>query len=198
MSISSPFIRRPIATSLVAAALFVVGTVCYFQLPVAPIPQVDFPTIQISANLPGASPETMASNVAAPLERQLSLIQGVTQLTSVSSLGQTQIVLQFDLSKNIDGAAQDVQSAVNAAAGQLPTNLPSSPNIRKVNPADAPIFNILMRSDTLPISAVSNSADTLIAQQISRIDGVGLVNVIGQRKPAIRIRIDPRKVATLG
>ena len=198
MSISSPFIRRPVATSLIAAALFALGIVCYIQLPVAPIPQVDFPTIQVSAGLPGASPETMASNVAAPLERQLSLIQGVTQLTSTSSLGQTQVVLQFDLSKNIDGAAQDVQSAVNAAAGQLPNNLPSAPSIRKVNPADAPIFNILLRSDSLPISTISDYADSLVAQQISRIDGVGLVNVVGQRKPAIRIRIDPRKVAALG
>ena len=198
MSISSPFIRRPVATSLMAAALLVLGTVCYFQLPVAPLPQVDFPTIQISAGLPGASPETMASNVAMPLERQLSLIPGVSQLTSNSALGQTQIVLQFDLSKNIDGAAQDVQAAINAASGQLPTNLPSAPTVRKVNPADAPIFNILLRSDTLPISAVSDYADSLIAQQLSRIDGVGLVNLNGLRKPAIRIRIDPRKVAALG
>ena len=198
MSISSPFIRRPVATSLMAAAFLILGIVCYLQLPVAPLPQVDFPTIQVSAGLPGASPETMASNVATPLERQLSLINGVTQLTSSSSLGQTQIVLQFELSRNIDAAAQDVQAAVNAASGQLPTNLPSAPSIRKVNPADSPIFNILLRSDTLPISTVSDYADSLVAQQVSRIDGVGLVNVVGQRKPAIRIRLDPRKVAALG
>ena len=198
MSISSPFIRRPVATSLVAGALLVLGIICYVQLPVAPLPQVDFPTIQVSAALPGASPETMASNVATPLERQLSLIAGVNQLTSTSSLGQTQVVLQFDLSRNIDGAAQDVQAAVTAASAQLQTSLPSAPTIRKVNPADAPIFNILLRSDSLPISTVSDYADSLVAQQISRIDGVGLVTVVGQRKPAIRIQIDPRKAAALG
>ena len=198
MSISSPFIKRPIATSLIAAAFFIVGVACYFQLPVSALPQVDFPTIQVSANLPGASPETMASNVATPLERQFSLIQGVTQMTSNSSLGSTQVVLQFDLNRNIDGAAQDVQAAINAAGGQLPTNLPSPPSIRKVNPADAPIFTISLTSDFLPISVVSDYADNVVAQQISRMSGVGLVNISGAQKPAIRIRIDPRRAAALG
>jgi HAE1 family hydrophobic/amphiphilic exporter-1 len=198
MSLSSPFIKRPVATSLLAAAFLLVGLVCYFQLPVSALPQVDFPTLQVSANLPGASPETMASNVATPLERQLSLIAGITQMTSSSTLGSTNITLQFELSRNIDGAAQDVQAAVQAAGGQLPSNLPAPPTIRKVNPADAPILVINMRSDTLPISAVSDYADSIVAQQVSRIDGVGLVNIFGQRKPAIRIQVDPRKVAQMG
>jgi len=187
-----------VATSLLAAAFLVVGVICYFQLPVSALPQVDFPTIQVSAGLPGASPETMASNVATPLERQLSLIPGVTQLTSSSSLGSTQVVLQFELSRNIDGAAQDVQAAVNASTGQLPTILPSPPNIRKVNPADQPILILSMRSDTLPISTVSDYADNIVSQQVSRIDGVGLVNMFAARKPAIRVQIDPHKAAALG
>jgi HAE1 family hydrophobic/amphiphilic exporter-1 len=198
VSLSSPFIKRPVATSLLAAAFLLVGIVCYFQLPVSALPQVDFPTLQVSANLPGASPETMASNVATPLERQLSLIAGITQMTSSSTLGSSNIVLQFALNRNIDGAAQDVQAAINAAGGQLPTNLPAPPTVRKVNPADAPIFVLAMRSDTLPISTVSDYADSIVGQQISRIDGVGLVNIFGQRKPAIRIQVDPRKVAALG
>jgi HAE1 family hydrophobic/amphiphilic exporter-1 len=198
VSISSPFIKRPVATSLLAAAFLVIGLVCYFQLPVSALPQVDFPTLQVSAALPGASPETMASNVATPLERQLSLIQGITQMTSSSSLGSTSITLQFELSRNIDGAAQDTQSAVNAAGGQLPTNLPAPPTIRKVNPADNPVLVIAMTSDTLPVVTVSDYADNIMAQQISRIDGVGLVNIGGQQKPAIRVQIDPRKVAQMG
>jgi HAE1 family hydrophobic/amphiphilic exporter-1 len=198
VSISSPFIKRPVATSLIALAFLVVGMVCYFQLPVSALPQVDFPTIQVGAGLPGASPETMASNVATPLERQLALIPGVTQMTSSSSLGGANIVLQFELNRDIDGAAQDVQAAVQAAAGQLPNNLPAPPNIRKVNPADQPIMVFSLRSETLPISTVSDYADNFVAQQISRIDGVGQVNIFGQRKPAVRIRLDPRKVASLG
>ena len=198
MNISAPFIRRPVATSLIAAALFVFGVVAYFNLPVAALPQVDFPTIQVSASLPGASPETMASNVATPLERQLSLIAGVTQMTSTSSNGSTNITLQFELSRNIDAAQQDVLAAINAAGGQLPTNLPSPPNLRKVNPADSPIMILGLTSDSLPVSTVSDYADSVLAQQISRIDGVGQVNVGGSQKPAIRIRLDPNKVAALG
>ena len=198
MSLSSPFIRRPVATSLIAIAFLVVGLIAYFNLPVAPLPQVDFPTIQVQATLPGASPETMASNVATPLERQLSLIPGVTQMTSTSALGSTQVVLQFDLARNIDAAAQDVQSAVNAAAGQLPTNLPNPPNIRKVNPADSSILQLGLTSDTLPLSKVSDYADSILGQQISRIEGVGQVQIGGQQRPAVRIQVDPRKVAALG
>jgi HAE1 family hydrophobic/amphiphilic exporter-1 len=198
VSLSSPFIRRPVATSLVAAAFLVFGLVAYFSLPVAALPQVDFPTIQVSANLPGASPETMASNVATPLERQFSLIAGVTQMTSTSALGSTQVTLQFDLSRNVDAAAQDVQAAINAASGQLPTNLPSPPSFRKVNPADAPIMIIALQSETLPVSKVSDYADNILSQQISRIQGVGQVNIGGQQKPSIRIQIDPRRAAALG
>ncbi len=198
MSISSPFIKRPVATSLIAAAFLVVGLVCYFQLPVSALPQVDFPTIQVSASLPGASPETMASNVATPLERQLSLIPGVTQLTSSSGLGSTQVVLQFELSRSLDAAAQDVQAAVTAAGGQLPNNLPAPPNIRKVNPADSSVFVLQMTSATLPLSTVNDYADNIVAQRLSRIDGVGQVNLFGPVKPAIRIQIDPRKAAALG
>ena len=198
MSLSSPFIRRPVATSLIAAAFLVLGLIAFFNLPVAALPQVDFPTIQVNANLPGASPETMASNVATPLERQFSLIAGVTEMTSNSSLGRTQVTLQFDLNRNIDAAAQDVQAAISAAAGQLPTNLPAPPNFRKVNPADSAILQLSLSSDTLPMSQVSDYADNILAQQISRIAGVGQVDVGGQQKPAMRIQLDPRRVAALG
>jgi HAE1 family hydrophobic/amphiphilic exporter-1 len=198
MSISSPFIKRPVATSLIAAAFLVVGLLCYVQLPVSALPQVDFPTIQVGAGLPGASPETMASNVAQPLERQLSQIPGLTSITSGSQLGGAQVVLQFELSRSLDGAAQDVQTAVNAAAGQLPTNLPSPPQIRKVNPAENAVIAIAMYSNTIPLVQVSDYADSVVAQQISRIDGVGQVNVGGIQRPAIRIQIDPRKTAVLG
>jgi hydrophobe/amphiphile efflux-1 (HAE1) family protein len=198
VSISGPFIARPVATWLVAAALLVVGIIAYNQLPIAALPEVDFPTLQVSASLPGASPETMASNVATPLERQFSLIAGITEMTSANTLGQTAILLQFELSRNIDGAAQDVQAAINAAGGQLPTNLPAPPNVRKVNPADAPIMILVMTSDTLPLTQISDYADNLLAQQISRIDGIGQVYIGGAQKPAVRIQIDPRKVAALG
>ena len=196
--LSSPFIRRPVATSLIALGLLLVGVIAYVNLPVAALPQVDFPTLSVNASLPGASPETMASNVATPLERQFSQIPGVTQLTSVSANGSTSITLQFDLNRNIDAAAQDTQSAINAATGQLPTNLPSPPNIRKVNPADAPIMIMSLSSDTLPLSQVSDYADSIFGQQLSRIDGVGQVIVGGQQKPAVRIQLDPRKIAALG
>jgi HAE1 family hydrophobic/amphiphilic exporter-1 len=198
VSLSTPFIRRAVATSLIAAAFLIFGIVAYVSLPVAALPQVDFPTIQVSASLPGASPETMASNVATPLERQFSLIPGVTQMTSNSTLGSAQVTLQFDLNRNIDAAAQDVQAAINASTGQLPTNLPSPPSFRKVNPADAPIMLIALSSDALPLSKVSDYADNILAQQISRIDGVGQVNIGGQQKPAMRIQVDPRKAAALG
>ena len=198
MNISAPFITRPVATSLLAAACLVIGIVAFTQLPVAALPQVDFPTLQVNANLPGASPETMASNVATPLERQFSLIAGIVQMTSNSSLGQTNIALQFDLAHNIDGAAQDVQAAINAAGGQLPTNLPAPPTVRKINPADTPIMVLSLTSDVLPLRDVSDYADNFLAQQISRIAGIGQVNIGGPQKPAIRIRIDPRKAAVLG
>jgi HAE1 family hydrophobic/amphiphilic exporter-1 len=198
MSISTPFIQRPVATSLLAAAFLVVGVVCYTQLPVSALPQIDFPTIEVSATLPGASPETMASNVAAPLERQLSQIPGVTELLSTSSLGSTAVTAQFDLGRNLDGAAQDVQAAINAAGGQLPSDLPSPPTIRKVNPSDAPIVILALSSATLPLTTVSDYADSIVAEQISRLDGVGLVALGGAQKPAVRIQVDPRKTALLG
>jgi len=197
-NLSSPFIRRPVATTLIAIGFLLVGVIAYLNLPVAALPQVDFPTLQISVSLPGASPETMASNVATPLERQFATVQGLSQMTSVSSLGATSITLQFQLNRNIDAASQDVQAAINAAGGQLPTNLPAPPYIRKVNPADAPIMIIAMRSDSLPIQTVNDYADNILSQHLSTVPGVGQVTIGGQQKPAIRIRIDPKKIGALG
>uniref|UniRef100_E6VML3 Acriflavin resistance protein n=1 Tax=Rhodopseudomonas palustris (strain DX-1) TaxID=652103 RepID=E6VML3_RHOPX len=196
--ISTPFIRYPIATSLLMAGILFLGLIAYPALPVAPLPQVDFPTIQISASLPGASPETMASSVATPLERQLAQIPGVSQMTSTSSLGSTAVTIQFDLNRNIDAAANDVQAAINAAGGQLPKNLPNPPTYRKVNPADAPILILSATSDTLPLTTVSDNADAKIAQQISQITGVAQVFIGGQQKPAIRIQVDPAKLMAKG
>lgn len=198
MSVSARFIQRPIGTTLLAIAILLVGIAVWPLLPVAPLPQVDFPTIQVSASLPGGSPETMASNVAQPLERQFSLIAGLSQMTSQSALGSTQITLQFDLNRNIDAAALDVQAAINASTGQLPTSLPNPPTFRKVNPADSPIMIMSVQSDALPLTQVNDYADNILAQQISQISGVGLVSVHGQQKPAVRIQVDPARLATLG
>jgi hydrophobe/amphiphile efflux-1 (HAE1) family protein len=198
MDISRPFIERPIATSLLMAGILFAGLVGYPLLPVAPLPQVDFPTIQVSAALPGANPETMASAVATPLERQFAQISGVSQMTSTSGLGTTSITLQFDLDRNIDAAAQDVQAAINAAGGQLPQDLPSPPTYRKVNPADSPIMILAVQSDTLPLTAVDDAADTILAQQMSQIPGIAQVNIGGEQKPAVRVQIDPAKIAALG
>jgi HAE1 family hydrophobic/amphiphilic exporter-1 len=198
LNLSAPFIKRPVATTLMAFAFLLVGLVGYFSLPVAALPNVDFPTLQISTSLPGASPETMASNVATPLERQFSLIPGIMQMTSVSALGSTSITLQFELTQNITNDFEQVQAAINAASAQLPSNLPAQPTIRQVNPADAPIIIMALTSDTLPLSVVDNYADVILSQQVSRIDGVGLVTIGGQQKPAMRIQIDPRKVAARG
>ena len=197
-SISSPFIRYPIGTSLLMAGILFVGMVAYPLLPVAPLPQVDFPTIQISASLPGASPETMASSVAQPLERQFAQIPGIAQMTSTSSLGSTAVTIQFDLNRNIDGAANDIQAAINAAGGQLPKNLPSPPTYRKVNPADSPIMLLSATSDTLPLIQVSDAVDAQLGQQISQISGVAQVFIGGQQKPAIRVQIDPAKLVAKG
>ena len=180
------------------AAVLFAGLIAYPLLPVAPLPQVDFPTIQVSAQLPGASPETMASAVAAPLERQFGQISGVTQMTSTSTLGQTSIVLQFQLDRNIDAAAQDVQAAITAAGRQLPTDLSSPPTYRKTNPADAPIMILAARSETLPLITVDQYADTILAQQISQISGVAQVTIGGEQKPAIRVQVDPAKLAATG
>ncbi|HEY9023901.1 MAG TPA: efflux RND transporter permease subunit, partial [Burkholderiaceae bacterium] len=198
MSVSAGFIKRPIGTTLLALAILLVGAAVFPLLPIAPLPQVDFPTIQVSANLPGASPETMASNVAQPLERQFSLIAGLSQMTSTSGIGSSQITLQFDLNRSIDAAALDVQAAINASSGQLPANLPSPPTFRKVNPADSPIMLLAVQSKTLPLIQVNDFADNILAQQISQIEGVGLVNIGGAQKPAVRIQVDPTKLAALG
>jgi HAE1 family hydrophobic/amphiphilic exporter-1/multidrug efflux pump len=198
MSISAPFVRRPIATSLLMGGIFLIGLVVYPLLPVAPLPQVDFPTVQVSASLPGASPETMASSVATPLEYQFAEISGLTQMTSTNVLGSTQITLQFDLNRNIDAAAQDVQTGIDAAGGQLPKNLPTPPTYRKVNPADAPILILAVHSDVLPVTTVDDYAENILAQQISQIPGIAQVSIGGQQKPAVRVQIDPLKLAALG
>ncbi len=195
MNISEAFIKRPIGTSLLAAAVFLIGAAVWPLLPVAPLPQVDFPTIQVSAQLPGASPETMASNVATPLERYFSLIAGLTEMTSTSYFGSTSIALQFDLNRTIESAAVDVQAAINAATGQLPANLPNPPTYRKVNPADRPILIMGVSSETLPLTQVSDFADSIVAQQISQLPGVGQVNIFGQQKPAVRVQVDPGKIS---
>jgi hydrophobic/amphiphilic exporter-1 (mainly G- bacteria), HAE1 family len=196
--ISAPFIRYPIGTSLMMAGILFVGIVAYPLLPVAPLPQVDFPTIQITATLPGGSPETMASSVAQPLERQFAQIPGIAQMTSTSYLGTAAVTIQFDLNRSIDGAANDVQGAINAASGQLPKSLPSPPTYRKVNPADSPILLLSATSDSLPITTVSDSVDAQLAQQISQISGVAQVTIGGQQKPSIRVQIDPAKLVVKG
>jgi hydrophobic/amphiphilic exporter-1 (mainly G- bacteria), HAE1 family len=196
--ISAPFIRYPIGTSLMMAGILFVGLVAYPLLPVAPLPQVDFPTIQITATLPGGSPETMASSVAQPLERQFAQIPGISQMTSTSYLGTAAVTIQFDLNRSIDGAANDVQGAINAASGQLPKSLPSPPTYRKVNPADSPILLLSATSDSLPITTVSDSVDAQLAQQISQISGVAQVTIGGQQKPSIRVQIDPAKLVVKG
>jgi len=196
--ISAPFIRLPVATSLLMVGVLFVGLVAYPRLPVAPLPQVDFPTIQVNATLPGASPETMASAVAQPLETQFAQIAGVSQMTSTSVVGSTSITIQFVLDRNIDAAANDVQAAINAAGGQLPKNLPSPPTYRKVNPADSPILLLGATSDTLPLTEVDDNIETKLAQQISQISGVAQVLIGGQQKPAIRIQLDPAKLVAKG
>jgi multidrug efflux pump len=194
---SELFIRRRIGTSLLAIGVMLIGMVAYFSLPVAPLPQVDFPTINVSAQLPGANADIMASSVATPLERAFSDISGVTQMTSSSSLGLTEITLQFDLSRNIDAAAQDVQAAINAASGSLPKDLPNPPTYEKSNPADFTILSLALTSDTLPLTEVDRYAEDFIAPQIAQMPGVGLVDFHGQLRPAVRLRLDPEKLAAL-
>jgi hydrophobe/amphiphile efflux-1 (HAE1) family protein len=198
VSISAPFIRRPIGTSLLMAAFLLVGVAAYPLLPVAPLPNVDFPTIMVSASYPGADPATMASTVAMPLEQQFAQIPGVSQLTSISMLGGTTITIQFDLNRNIDAAAGDVLSAINAAGGQLPKNLPSPPTYRKVNPSDAPIMLLAMQSDVQPLTVVDDYAENVITTQLSQIQGVGEVYLAGQQKPAVRVEVNPAKLSSLG
>jgi multidrug efflux pump len=198
MSLIERFIERRIATTFLAIAVLLAGAVAYFLLPVAPLPQVDFPTIQIVAKLPGASAETMATSVATPIERQLTNIAGITQMTSSSSLGTTNIAVQFDLSRDINGAAQDVQTAINAAGGQLPKNLPNPPTYEKVNPADFTILSLALTSSSLTLTQLDDYAENYIAQQISQMPGVGLVDFHGQQRPAVRIRLDPDKLTARG
>jgi multidrug efflux pump len=198
VNISSPFIRRPVATSLLALALLLAGILAYQSLPVAPLPRVDFPTIQVSASLPGASPETMATSVATPLERRFGRIAGLTEMTPMNTLGGTSITLQFDLDRNVDAAARDVQAAIAAAGGELPPNLPLKPTYRKVNPADSPILILTLTSDTLPLSEVFDAANTVLAQKISQVHGVGQVFVGGGQQPAVRVQYDPAAVAGMG
>jgi hydrophobic/amphiphilic exporter-1 (mainly G- bacteria), HAE1 family len=196
MNISAPFIERPIATTLLMAAFTCAGIAAFFYLPVAPLPQVDFPTIQISAQLAGASAETMAASVANPLEQQFGQIAGVTQLTSVNTLGNTQISIQFELNRNIDAAAQDVQSAITAAGRRLPNNLTTPPFYRKYNPADPPIIILAVTSETAPLTEADDYSENILAQQISQIQGVAFVTVGGQQKPSVRVQTDPEKLAS--
>ncbi|TMB29089.1 MAG: multidrug efflux RND transporter permease subunit [Deltaproteobacteria bacterium] len=198
MNVSEPFIRRPVATSLLAAAVLVSGLGAYTLLPVAPLPRVDFPTINVQAGLPGASPETMASAVATPLERRFGRIAGISEITSTSSLGSTSLTLQFDLDRDVEAAARDVQAAINAAGGDLPANLPSRPNYRKVNPADAPILILSLTSPTLQLAQVFETANSVLAQKIAQVPGVGQVFVGGGQQPAVRVQVDPVALAGLG
>src|SRR5437773_2241794 len=198
MSISEPFIRRPVGTALLTAAVALAGMVAYLQLPVSPLPQVDFPTITVQAALPGASPEIMASSVAAPLERQLGHIAGIAEMTSASYLGSTSITLQFDLSRNIDGAARDVQAAINAARANLPANLPNNPTYRKVNPADAPIMILALTSDIYDRGKMYDAASTIMQQRLLQIQGVGQVNVGGSSLPAVRVDVNPTRLHSFG
>jgi len=190
-SISEPFIRRPVGTTLLAIGLFLIGFVAYVFLPVSAVPNVDFPMIRVSASRPGADPSVMASTVAAPLERRLGQISGVDQITSTSSLGLTSIQLQFSIGRNIDRAARDVQAAINASLADLPGHLPSLPKFKKANPATAPVFVLALTSKTLTTSAMYDVADTVIAQRISQVPGVGEVTVSGADQPAVCIALNP-------
>jgi multidrug efflux pump len=198
MSISAPFIRRPVGTSLLAAALLFSGILAFNFLPVASLPRVDFPVISVGAQLPGADPQTMASAVATPLERQFGRISGVNQMTSSSQLGSTGIALQFDLDRNIDAAARDVQAAINAARSQLPSNLPSNPTYRKINPADAPILILALTSDTFPVARLYDTSDSILAQKLAQVNGVGQVFTYGSAPPAVRAEVNPMLLNKLG
>ncbi|WP_295954167.1 multidrug efflux RND transporter permease subunit [Rhodoferax sp.] len=198
MNFSAPFIHRPIATTLLTLGIAIAGVIGFLLLPVAPLPQVDFPTISVSASLPGASPDTMAATVATPLERALGAIAGVTEMTSNSSLGSSRITLQFDLNRDINGAARDVQAAINAARTLLPSGMPSNPSYRKVNPADSPIMLLSLTSDTLTRGQMYDAASTVLAQRLAQIDGIGQVNIGGGALPAVRVELDPNKLAANG
>src|SRR5262245_477543 len=198
LSVSAPFIRRPIATSLLGVAVLLGGTLGYWLLPISSLPQVDFPTVQVSTQLPGGNPETIAALVTAPLERTFGQIPSLAAMTSSSSFGISQITLQFDLNRDIDGAAQDVQAAINAAGSTLPRNLPYPPTYAKVNPADTPIITLALTSQTIALRQLSDLADTLRAQRLSEVTGVGRVSVQGGIRPAVRIQADLARLAGYG
>src|SRR6202171_4786943 len=198
MNVSEPFIRRPVATTLLTVAIALAGAVAFRILPVSPLPQVDFPTISVSASLPGASPETMAASVATPLERQFGRIAAVTEMTSSSALGSTSVTLQFDLNRDIDAAARDVQAAINAARGNLPINLPSNPTYRKVNPADSPILILALTSKVYDRGRLYDLASTILQQRLSQIPGVGQVVVGGSSLPAVRVGLNPTQLNAYG
>ncbi|HXM41940.1 MAG TPA: efflux RND transporter permease subunit, partial [Bryobacteraceae bacterium] len=198
MNISAPFIHRPVATTLLTVAVFLAGAIGYEVLPVAPLPEVDFPTISVSASLPGASAQIMASSVATPLESQFGHIAGVTEMTSSSTLGSTSVTIQFDLSRNIDGAARDVEAAINAARTYLPANLPANPSYRKVNPADAPIMILAFTSSKYGPARLYDEASTVVQQKLSQIQGVGQVTVGGGALPSVRVDANPTQLAGYG
>src|ERR1700744_1515925 len=198
MNLSAPFINRPVATTLLTVAIAIAGAIAFQVLPVSPLPQVDFPTISVNASLPGGSAEIMASSVATPLERQFGHIAGVSEMTSSSSLGTTSVTMQFDLSRNIDGAARDVQAAINAARTYLPANLPSNPSYRKVNPADAPIMILGLTSNKYDVTKIYDLASTILEQKLSQIQGVGQVGVGGGATPSVRVEVDPTKLESFG
>ena len=198
MNLSAPFIRRPVATALLMVGLLLCGLAAYRLLPVSALPNVNYPTIAVTAQLPGADPQTMASSVATPLEQQFSQIPGVTQLISTSALGITQLTVQFDLGRDVDGAAEDVLAAINAASPYLPVGIPYPPTIRKVNPADTPILVLALTSDSLPLTTVDAFAESILVPKLSQISGVGLIGIGGQQKPAIRVQVDPQALANRG
>ncbi len=198
MSFSTPFIHRPVATTLATLGIALAGVISFFLLPVSPLPQVDFPTIAVSASMPGASPDTMAATVATPLERALGAIAGVTEITSSSSLGNSRVILQFDLSRDINGAARDVQAAINASRALLPSGLPNNPTYRKVNPADSPVMIIALTSDTLTRGQMYDAASTVLAQRLAQVDGIGQVSIGGGALPAVRVELDPNRLAANG
>src|SRR5947209_20570433 len=198
MNLSRPFISRPVATTLLAIGVALAGIFAFTKLPVAPLPQVDFPTISIQATLPGASPETVATSVASPLERHLGSIADVTEMTSTSSVGSTRITMQFGLNRNIDGAARDVQAAINAARADLPSSLRSNPTYRKVNPADAPVLILSLTSDTQTRGQVYDVASTILQPALSQVEGVGQVSISGSAAPAVRVELNPTPLFKYG
>jgi len=198
MSVAGLFIRRPVTTTLIQLAIILFGIMGYRALPVSDLPAIDFPTIQVNASLPGASPETMAAAVATPLEKQFSSIPGVSQITSSSSQGSTQVTLQFVLDRSIDAAAQDVQTAISRTSRQLPPGMPAPPSYNKVNPADSPIFFLALSSATLPLSRVTEYGETILAQRISMVSGVAQVSIFGAQKFAVRVDLDPMALTARG